>query len=114
MAITTEELIEIERLLAADSDGMGPFVQLRRGRGVMREFDTQRGRPGSHWPKECWAVSNEPAEYGAVLCKPTDDVLERCRMVEQCYDAHLQSREGVPLRYSKSTTLQSSLSGVSS
>jgi hypothetical protein len=114
MAITTEELIEIERLLAADSDGMGPFVQLRRGRGVMREFDTQRGRPGSHWPKECWAVSNEPAEYGAVLCKPTDDVLEWCRMVEQCYEAHLQSREGVPLRYSRSTTLQSSLSGVSS
>ncbi|MFK4535350.1 hypothetical protein ABIA00_003533 [Bradyrhizobium ottawaense] len=30
MAITTEKLIEIERLLAADSDGMGPFVQLRR------------------------------------------------------------------------------------
>ncbi|WP_018319606.1 DUF6129 family protein [Bradyrhizobium sp. WSM2793] len=30
MALTAEELIEIERLLAADCAEMGPFVELRR------------------------------------------------------------------------------------
>ncbi|PDT65018.1 hypothetical protein CO683_34760 [Bradyrhizobium ottawaense] len=30
MALTEEELIEIERLLAADGAEMGPFVELRR------------------------------------------------------------------------------------
>ncbi|MDA9392411.1 hypothetical protein ACVWW6_000527 [Bradyrhizobium sp. USDA 3311] len=30
MALTEEELIEIERLLAADGTEMGPFVELRR------------------------------------------------------------------------------------
>ncbi|RXH42170.1 hypothetical protein [Bradyrhizobium zhanjiangense] len=30
MALTAKELIEIERLLAADSAEMGPFVELRR------------------------------------------------------------------------------------
>ncbi|SFQ09409.1 hypothetical protein SAMN05216330_11567 [Bradyrhizobium sp. Ghvi] len=30
MALTTEELIEIERLLAADGGETGPFVELRR------------------------------------------------------------------------------------